>query len=147
MADGKEVVRRFIGRGEPADRAAFAEFRELVPTTGEEFVGIALVADVPKQAVGADRVWAEVVNVMRLALSDPRIGDRTPVPITVFPSMKATIPVGAPRPGVVVIVEVKVTAWPCLELPSDETTAAAVGLPRISSPKVAALFANIVSPT
>ena len=64
VADGEEVVGRFGGGGEAADGAFLAEGGELSSPAGEQLVGVALVADVEEQAVGALGVGAEVVDVV-----------------------------------------------------------------------------------
>ena len=46
-----------------------------------------------------------------------------PVPSVLLPSLKVTVPVGVPEPGVLAVtVAVKVTDWPDLEGLSEETT-------------------------
>jgi len=52
-------------------------------------------------------------DVVNVALSTPPDTDKVPVPNTVFPSLKVTVPVGVPVPGLgTVTVAVNVTDWP-----------------------------------
>ncbi len=50
-----------------------------------------------------------------------------PVPSVLLPSLKMTVPMGVPEPGILAVtVAVKVTDWPDLEGLSEETTIVAV---------------------
>ena len=53
VADGEQVVGRFVRRREPADRALLAQPVELRRAAGEHLVRVALVPDVEQQPVRA----------------------------------------------------------------------------------------------
>jgi hypothetical protein len=67
--------------------------------------------------------------VLKIAMNgpDPVI---VPLPITIAPSLKVTVPVGVPLPGLVMLtVAVKVTDWPkAIGLPVLATVAVVVAL-------------------
>jgi hypothetical protein len=64
----------------------------------------------------------EVVNVA----APP---DSVPVPMLTPPSKNVTVPVGVPKPGVVLTVAVNVTDWPNTEVLVDATMVAVVLAP------------------
>jgi hypothetical protein len=72
MTDGEEVVWGFFGVGESADRPFFSQGGEHPGSAGEHFVGVALMADIPKERIGPRGIRAEIVNVVEC---DGQFGD------------------------------------------------------------------------
>src|SRR5438552_8987045 len=60
VPDRKQVIRRLIRRWKPANRALLAKPIKQRRPPGEHFVRVTLMPDVPKQAVWAVRVGAEI---------------------------------------------------------------------------------------
>ena len=79
-ADGEEVVGRLGRLREPGHPARLAQRRQAVEAAGEDLVRIALVADIPEQAVRPGGIGAKVVDVVQgqRQLDDPEVRREVP---------------------------------------------------------------------
>ena len=93
MADGKQVIGRFLGRWKPADRSLLAKLGELRGPAGQHLVRIALVADIPQQPIRAGGIGAEVVDVMKGdgQLDDAQVGGQMPAVLETASKMTSRI--------------------------------------------------------